>query len=97
MKIQNRNRITGAVLAGALTLAGTGVAGATIVSIDGGTWDYGSDSSTVWSDYFHNGVPHGSTAVGKFRSDSGCVNKNVWSRATAPRKGIGNESFYRHC
>lgn len=97
MKIKIRNRTRGAVLASALTLAGTGVAGATIVSIDGGIWDYGSDSSTVWSPYFHNGVRHGSTAVGKFRSDSGSVDKNVWSRATAPRKGIGNESFYRHC
>lgn len=64
MKIKIRNRIRGAVLASALTLAGTGVAGATIVSIDGGIWDYGSDSSTVWSHYFHNGVRHGSTAVG---------------------------------
>lgn len=36
MKIQNRNRITSAVFAGVLTSAGTGVAGATIVSIDGG-------------------------------------------------------------
>lgn len=64
MKIRNRNRIRGAVLAGALTLAGTGVTGATIVRIDGGIWDYGSDSFTVLSHDFHNGVRHGFIAVG---------------------------------
>ncbi len=97
MKFTIRRRIGGAVAAALLACAGTGVAGATIVSIDGGSWDYGSDRSTVWSHYFHNGVRHGSTAVGTFKSDSGCVNKNVWSRATAPRKAFGNESYYRHC
>lgn len=97
MKRSIRRRIAGAAAASILTFSGAGVAGATIVSIDGGIWDYGSSSSTVWSHYFHNGVRHGSTADGKFRSDSGCVNKNVWSRATAPRKTWGNESYYRHC
>lgn len=92
-----RRRTSSLVAASVLALSGTGIAGATIVSIDGGTWDYGSDTSTVWSHYFHNGVSHGSTAIGQFQSDSGCVNKNVWSRATAPRKFFGNESYYRHC
>lgn len=62
MKIQNRHRI-GGVVWGASTFAGAGIAGARIVSIDGGAWDFGSHSSTVWSHYFHNGVRHGSTAV----------------------------------
>ncbi len=92
-----RHRICAVVMAGVLTLTGAGVAGATIISIDGGTWDYGSDSTTVWSHYFHNGRKHASSVEGQFRSDSGCVNKNTWSRATAPRKWLGNKSFYRHC
>lgn len=49
MKIQNRHRIGGLVWAGASTSAGAGVAVAT-ANIDG--------------HYFHNGVRHGSTAVG---------------------------------
>lgn len=97
MKLGIRRRLGGVVVADTFMFAGAGLVGATIVSVDGGTWDYGTDSSTVWSHYFHNGVPHGSTAVGKFTSDSGCVNKNIWSRATAPRKYRGNKSYYRHC
>ncbi|UBI01946.1 MULTISPECIES: lactococcin 972 family bacteriocin [Corynebacterium] len=56
-------------------VGGTGVAGAVIVHVDGGTWDHGVGGGTVWSHYFHNGVRHGSTAVGKTTSNSGCVNK----------------------
>lgn len=67
-----------------------------MISIDGGTWDYGVGDG-VWSHYHHPGRSHGSTAIGKFRVDSGCVNKGNWSRATAPKKLFGNKSYYRHC
>lgn len=97
MKSGTRRRISRALVVSAPGFGGVSVAEAAVVSIDGGAWDYGSDSSTVWSHYFHNGVRHSSTAVGKFRSYSGCVNKHVWARATAPRKLFGNESFYGHC
>lgn len=97
MKVSMSKRAVSVTLAGLLALGGTGVAGATIVNIDGGTWDYGTGSGQVWSHYFHNGVRHGSTAVGTFKSDSGCVNKNTWSRATAPKTPSGNKSYYRHC
>lgn len=40
---------------------------------------------------------HGSAAVRKFQSDRGCLIKNGWSRATASRERLGNESFYQHC
>lgn len=50
MKIQNRHRIGGVVWAGASTFAGAGIAGVRTANIDG--------------HYFHNGVRHGSTAVG---------------------------------
>lgn len=92
-----RRRVSGVVAAVVMALAGTSAAGAMMVSIDGGTWDYGTGGGTVWSHYFHNGVSHGSTAVGQYESFSGCVNKNTWSRATAPSKLFGNKSYYKHC
>ncbi|WP_080793551.1 lactococcin 972 family bacteriocin [Corynebacterium pacaense] len=85
------------VIAG-LTVSGAAAASATTINIDGGVWDYGVGSGTVWSNYFHNGKSHGSTAVGTITSDSGCTNRNTWSRASAPSKVIGtNKTYYRFC
>lgn len=99
-KTFGRKLKSGIVASVALVLVftgGAGVAAATQINIDGGMWHYGTGSNTVWSNYFHNGVSHGSTAVGKITANSGCVNKNVWSRASAPSKSFGNKSYYRHC
>lgn len=93
-----RKRIKYAVIATLTSsLLGTGIAAAEIVHIAGGIWDYGSANGTVWSHFYHNGRKHGSTAIGKFTSDSGCVNKNVWSRASTPTAAWGNKSYYRFC
>ncbi len=92
-----RKHLASAALAATMLFASAGAAGATMISIDGGTWDYGVGGKTVWSHYFHQGRRHGSTAIGKIRVDSGCVNKGLWSRATAPKKLTGNRSYYRHC
>ena len=87
-----------ATLTVCLSLVGLGTAGAVIVQIDGGTWYYGTSSNLVWSRYYHNGQKHGSTAIGNYTSDSGCVNRNVWSHASA-EKGMftTGQSYYRHC
>lgn len=87
------------VLSVTLLIGTAATAGAVIVHADGGTWDHGYGGGTVWSHYFHNGVRHGSTAEGKYRVDSGCVNKNTWSHASAPQAGFFgvNKTFYRHC
>ena len=47
MKVSMSKRAVSVTLAGLLALGGTGVAGATIVNIDGGTWDYGDRKSVV--------------------------------------------------
>ncbi|RUP91565.1 lactococcin 972 family bacteriocin [Corynebacterium pseudodiphtheriticum] len=80
------------------TLLPLASAQATIVHVDGGTWDYGTTSNSVWSHYHHPGVKHGSTAIGKYKADSGCVLKNQWSRASA-EKGFfqTGQSYYRRC
>lgn len=83
----------------AMLSIGTAVStGAVIVHVSGGMWDHGSNWSSVWSHYYHNGVRHGSSAVGTFTANSGCVNKNLWSHASAPAKKFGvNQTYYRHC
>lgn len=51
----------------------------------------------VWSHYFHPTRTHGSTAIGKFTANSGCVQPKVQSRATAPKKLTGNKAYYKFC
>ncbi len=46
-----------------LTASFAGVAMAAVVNVDGGSWDYGSNTINVWSNYTHPSRRHGSTAV----------------------------------
>ncbi|GAA2384708.1 hypothetical protein GCM10010420_03770 [Streptomyces glaucosporus] len=82
-----------AAAAGILVVAGATPALATVVSVGGGTWDYGAGTANVWSDYYHKDKCHSSTSVGKY-IDSDEAAKGSWSITQAPVKLSGNESYY---
>lgn len=95
MKKMVRRFAAPVLLAGVLSSAAVTAANAAIVHPpEGGVWDYGANASTVWSDYYHPSVCHGSTAVGTIvvRASAGA---GAWSLASAQAKLFGNESYYR--
>ncbi|HZG07301.1 MAG TPA: lactococcin 972 family bacteriocin [Streptomyces sp.] len=83
-----------AAAAGILVVTGATPALATVVNIDGGTWDYGAGTAKVWSDYYHKDKCHGSTSVGEY-IDSDEAAKGSWSITQATPKLSGNETYYR--
>ncbi|MDX3587218.1 lactococcin 972 family bacteriocin [Streptomyces europaeiscabiei] len=91
MKIKRGVKL--AVAAGALVLAGATPALATVVSVGGGTWDYGAGTSYVWSYYYHGSKCHGSTAIGEY-IDTDEAAKGSWSIAQADVALSGNKSYY---
>ncbi|MFG2330383.1 lactococcin 972 family bacteriocin [Streptomyces sp. NPDC048604] len=87
------------VATGALVMAAATPALATIeYPSAGGTWDYGTNSSIVWSDYYHGGRCHGSTSVGSYTDRSPNTSAGYWSITSAPeRDGVADKSYYRVC
>ncbi|MFD7134115.1 lactococcin 972 family bacteriocin [Streptomyces sp. NPDC059894] len=83
-----------AAVSGALVVAAATPALATVVSIGGGTWDYGAGTSYVWSDYYHASKCHGSTSVGS-STDSDEASAGNWSITQAPAALYGNETYYK--
>lgn len=53
----------------------------------GGKWSHGIDSTYVWSYYTHISYGHGSTAICKYRSDSGYTTAGKQARASAKKLG----------
>ncbi|MGV0342034.1 lactococcin 972 family bacteriocin [Corynebacterium mastitidis] len=90
--------LTATALSGALVAGGAAAALATVVNVDGGTWNYGVEGGRVWSDYHHPGLSHGSSVEGAHRADSGCQNPDVWAKASAPSRWYAaDKSYYRIC
>ncbi|MFF8695942.1 lactococcin 972 family bacteriocin [Streptomyces sp. NPDC015144] len=83
-----------AAVSTALVVAAATPALATVVSIGGGTWDYGAGTAIVWSDYYHGSKCHGSTSVGKY-IDSDEEAAGGWSLTQAEVALSGNESYYK--
>ncbi|WP_324838174.1 lactococcin 972 family bacteriocin [Staphylococcus simulans] len=54
---------------------------------EGGKWSHGIGSTYVWSYYTHNSYGHDSTAIGKYRSDSGYTTAGKQARASAEKLG----------
>ncbi|NEB14173.1 lactococcin 972 family bacteriocin [Streptomyces coelicoflavus] len=81
-------------VAAALVVAAATPALATVVSVGGGTWDYGAGTAYVWSDYYHGDKCHGSTSVGDY-IDSDEADAGYWSITSAKVDLYGNESYYR--
>ncbi len=70
------------------SLLGTGLvtASAATISAQGGIWNYGIGDYYVWPYYSHNSKTHCSTAIGRYRSDSGDTRPGKRADASA-RKG----------
>ncbi|MFP1627016.1 lactococcin 972 family bacteriocin [Streptomyces sp. 5K101] len=84
------------VATGALVVATATPALAVVVNAGGGTWDYGTNSSTVWSNYYHGSLCHGSTAVGTYTDRSPDTAAGRWSYASAPERDfVEDKSYYR--
>ncbi|MFJ7985749.1 lactococcin 972 family bacteriocin [Streptomyces sp. NPDC096351] len=83
-----------ALATGALVIAGAAPALATITyPAEGGEWDHGAGTATVWSDYYHPSVCHGSTSVGKY-IDSDEASADSWSITSATVALSGNKAYY---
>ena len=83
----------------AMVITGS-VSAANAIQVDagGGRWDYGTGWANVWSNYYHQGLWHGSSVVGNYHSDSGCKVPDSWSYASAQKTWFNTgRSYYRHC
>ncbi|MBB6174870.1 lactococcin 972 family bacteriocin [Nocardiopsis mwathae] len=63
--------------------------------IGGGEWTHGVSGGTVYSNYYHRDVCHGSTAVGKY-VDRAEANAGRTSRAKAPEAWTNNQTYWRN-
>lgn len=89
-----KSSLKAALAAGVLIVAGAVPALATVKNIDGGIWDYGAGTATVWSDYYHPDKCHGSTSVGRtIQSDT--ATKGNWSITSVQAALYGNETYYK--
>lgn len=81
----------------ASTIMGVAVTAANAAIVyppEGGIWDRGAGTSYVWSEYYHDKICHGATAVGK-TTDTATAGKGSWANARAQTKLTGNKSYYR--
>ncbi|GAA2009589.1 lactococcin 972 family bacteriocin [Nocardiopsis rhodophaea] len=95
MKIPVRRVATTAVLAVGLTIGTASAAMAAFEKAGGGEWTHGISNDTVYSNYYHRDVCHGSTAVGtktvRAEADAGLT-----SRASAPEAWTNNQTYWRN-
>ncbi|MFE5767234.1 lactococcin 972 family bacteriocin [Streptomyces sp. NPDC056485] len=94
--MQTGKRFKVALAAGVIVLGLATPAMAGSSKVSGGTWYFGTNSSDfVYSNYYHPDRCHGSSAKGKYLAQSGNVDKDKTSYASAPEAMWGNESYYR--
>lgn len=88
--------VTGFLTVG-LVVSGAGLASAALHddTVGGGTWRWGTTSSTAQSHYHHPNNCHTATVGGKT-----VVKKEAeagdWARANAARRDSGNEAFWNN-
>ncbi|EGQ3526163.1 TPA: lactococcin 972 family bacteriocin [Staphylococcus pseudintermedius] len=76
-------------------IGATSLVSAESVHAEGGIWNHGVGSKYVWSYYSHNGKYHTSTAIGKYRSDSGATKPGEEAQASAEKRWWWrNEAYY---
>lgn len=79
------NKKLGTSLTALVMVTGTAVpALAAVAYPGGGTWNYGTNQTEVYSNYHHPSLRHGSSVIngyGEYRS-SGCQSAKVWSYAS---------------
>ncbi|OHW62380.1 bacteriocin [Andreesenia angusta] len=75
--------IKGTIMSLALTLGIGTAAFAAIAYVEGGVWDYGTTSTKVYSDYYHQSKEHtASVSAGGKIVRSGNVSKGQWAKAS---------------
>lgn len=95
--------IAAATLAAGLSLGVTGTAMATVVSVGGGTWDYGIMSvlpGTNWSNYYHPSRVHGSSVtgdVGLVRSVCVAGGNTSYANAYDSNPLRIDQAYWRYC
>lgn len=84
MSIKVRKKIAVGALVFGISSAALAPAMAIVVGVGGGTWNYGTGSGMVWSNYHHPSKWHRSSVIngwGQYRT-SGCVPAGYWSFAS---------------
>jgi hypothetical protein len=92
-----KKSIAVAIIAASITGAAGGVANATVVSAEGGSWDYGTGGGKVWSNYYHPDVTHKSSVkngFGKFVESAWLTKGYTTYASTGWSPSGGNQSFY---
>ncbi|ELK4629097.1 lactococcin 972 family bacteriocin [Staphylococcus pseudintermedius] len=93
-----KNKFLSTFAAGLLVvcICGTSIVSAKTIYAQGGTWSYGVGSEYVWSYYSHNHKYHGSTAIGKYKSESGYTDPGEEAKASAEKRWWrSNEAYYK--
>lgn len=72
---------------------------ATTTNVGGGTWSYGTSSSSVYSNYLHPTRLHGSSVKrGDTVFRSNCAAAGTWAKASASKSWYQVDySYYRFC
>jgi hypothetical protein len=76
------------------SLAVAAPAAATVVDVGGGTWDYGSNSSIVWSYYFHGSNKHKTSVYNGSYHHSNCASGGSWANSSASSRWYAVDSSY---
>lgn len=74
-----------------------GIIGSHTVPVAGGWWSYGTNSTTVWSRFYHPTRYHGSTVSkynGAITHRSSVTAPGRWSNAQMTRSADSNEAYY---
>lgn len=90
-------RIASGLLGAVLSLGVAAPAMAAIAYVEGGKWNYGVNSESVWSYYDHPTKVHKSSAKGAILYSSGCTAAGRTSIASGPRSTSSNKSYYGFC
>lgn len=97
----NIKRTTASIAAGVvLALAVATPALATVQSVGGGTWDWGTPGGNNWSHYYHRGVRHGSSVtgdVGLVRSGCGAAGTWTYTWARDTNWLRIDRAYWRYC
>lgn len=86
-----------ALISGAIIFGTAGAAFAGHENVGGGIWDYGADT-TIWSDYYHPSVCHGSSVEDGYGNITRSGNTAAGYTSYASRKASfnGNKAYWRN-
>lgn len=95
MKTKNiKKALTSMVVAG-MVLSNSVVAMAATANVDGGKWTYGTNVTKCYSNYYHGGSAHNSTAInGNGTASKASASKGYTSYASVSRTWSGNTAYY---